>query len=178
MQIYFEGTDASGKSTVAKRLSKVLENVLVQKFPVLKVPRRDGFEPKLKSKSSYLSGINESLAYFGHQLGFSIFDRGPISEYVYSKLFKRPSEFSFPRFFGNGPDILVVYCWTDYKTYVQRMNKRKEKPTSEKLFVKEQELFHEAMDKFGVTCIEFPTHVPKHSIENNFKCLLLDIFQG
>lgn len=110
--VIFEGHDKAGKTTIANALAKELD------LTVFKVTRDKYFWDPV----SYQTYATEAITQIIEKTGLSvILDRSFASDHMYSKLFKRPYNYSkgyeTADRFGK-LDALIVLCYKDKISYL------------------------------------------------------------
>jgi thymidylate kinase len=112
MILIFEGHDKSGKTTIAKELSKRLN------IPRFKV-QRDNFNWDPAANLKYLT---EGVTQFICQTDASIIlDRWHPSDFMYSKLFLRPVDMDIVKSIDARlaeRNALIIYCYKDPEQFI------------------------------------------------------------
>lgn len=179
--IIIEGTDSSGKNVIAKEIARLYGYKHIE--PVVKnIPIEEEFHPFKEEefnrrRKQHLDGykyqiygaIRSYLNLFVN-LDKIIVDRFHLSEYVYSKFYKRASlvDFDFVDYFLHDCETKLILLEIDYETYVKRLTARKESPDPENLFNLHKELFSEAFEKSILKKVKIDSTI---SIENTMNSL-------
>jgi len=110
--IIFEGHDMSGKTHIAEALSKKLN------IPIFKMNRTKYFWDPLSYQTYATEAITQMLEQTKQSV---ILDRSFPSDYLYSKLFKRPYDYE-KHWITDGRfaamDTLIVYCYKNEEFYL------------------------------------------------------------
>lgn len=117
MIILFEGLDKTGKTTIAKELSKITN------YPYFKMPlEKDAFKGQYNPEISLIYETRKFLEFVEQNVIKNvIIDRDYASEYVYGKIFREDRYLEYKiddfireydkRYFRN--NLIIVYCYKD-----------------------------------------------------------------
>lgn len=176
MIVILEGLDCSGKTTIADYIANRFDMYRYHEYEHLKklVP----FDRDVQNWTFFEAGSVAYMLPMFKAFDDFVIDRFHISAYAYSRYFGRTEMISFEEkerlMVATCKKIHVVYCETDYESYVKRHKKRGEKFLSEEEFDKQKRLFEEGLKKtqfpisrFQTTGDEKETHrlIETHMIE-------------
>lgn len=157
MNIILEGLDASGKSTIGKLLKnyQYIDPYHIKNEPLSTNKKDiDGYAYQLRGSLIFATNVLCSL-------NKVVIDRLHLSEYVYSKYYNRESYVDFTRI----DDLVlnntkILYCHASYDTCVKRFTERGETIPSKEDYVKQLDLYEEALDKSKLLVCFINTDMP------------------
>ena len=165
-----EGVDCSGKSFLANAISKKFD------IPVLEIDFKKSYKDfSTENWKNVIYGSNEMLCSVYRCLDNFVKTRFQLSEYVYSKYYKRDG-FDFDTMDNCGiKKNIIVLSVISYQAYLERAQGRKDKELfTEQEFYDQQNLFKDAYDKSKVER-KILYDVEKDPIDDFVQDLLFDV---